>query len=501
MSQTLAVSVSSTQTMTRAEITVSAASTSTTGNALGVTTASELVEIINDRSAQWPIEYRVGSGAWQSVGENKTATVVIDLSTTTLAFRRSSNAPTLVVDLRIYSKPEGFSAGQQGDVAIFTAAEQTGLKALVARDWISGNASTALAKWRKARAKMQAGVSNAKVLAIGDSSEVGSGSTGVTGYVAGGRTTSPPVLLASMLTARGLPAQAEGSTFGNPTNGNASVFLAWDPRWTVDQWWTQVTSVTAGIGLKQARADVSGYQTKFRPTGNVTTFVVWYATLSTARNFTWAIDGGSTTVVQTGTGTVGVASVVIPAGTSGSHELTITSGTSLPQFIFAVQAYDSGTKTVEVLSSGVAGARISQFASAAAGYDYLNILGAFAPDFVQINACINEWGGSYDIPQFKTNLATVITKAKLSASVLVKTGVPSDITYVAASPGGKSLAFQQTYVDAAIEVALANDCMVLDTWRMFGSREGDTSIYTDELHPNQAGYRFRDWPVAELLTM
>ena len=133
MSQTLAVSVSSTQTMTRAEITVSAASTSTTGNALGVTTASELVEIINDRSAQWPIEYRVGSGAWQSVGENKTATVVIDLSTTTLAFRRSSNAPTLVVDLRIYSKPEGFSAGQQGDVAIFTAAEQTGLKALVAK--------------------------------------------------------------------------------------------------------------------------------------------------------------------------------------------------------------------------------------------------------------------------------------------------------------------------------------------------------------------------------
>lgn len=121
--------VNAQQAVTAATFTVSGAFDSA-GTALALTTPTEQVEIINDRSAQWPIEFQVGSGAWRQVQENKAVLVPVDLSTTTLRFRRTINSPNIVVDLNLYAKPSGLAAGNSQQVDIFSASEQSALKSL-----------------------------------------------------------------------------------------------------------------------------------------------------------------------------------------------------------------------------------------------------------------------------------------------------------------------------------------------------------------------------------
>lgn len=111
MTAELSVPVSSAQTVTRTTMNVTAAYNAA-GDLLGFTSATERLEIINLRSTQYPVQYRIGSGDWQDIKEGKTAVIGIDLSAQTVRLRRSLYAgPVMVVDLVMYSKPTGLVAG------------------------------------------------------------------------------------------------------------------------------------------------------------------------------------------------------------------------------------------------------------------------------------------------------------------------------------------------------------------------------------------------------
>lgn len=107
------------------------------GDAITSNIPTEQLEIINIRSAQWPIDYRVGSGPWESIQEGKSRVVVADLSTQTVRLRRGLNASaTLVVDLVLYAKPSGLKSGQGASVDIFTPAKVAAIDSLVSADGI-----------------------------------------------------------------------------------------------------------------------------------------------------------------------------------------------------------------------------------------------------------------------------------------------------------------------------------------------------------------------------
>ena len=94
-------------------------------------------------------------------------------------------------------------------------------------------AAASLKKWRTALAKVRDGQSNAKLAMFGDSTFLGSGSTGVTGYPAGGRSKGPCVKLADMLNSYFCPAVSH-AVIG--TGNNASMFT-WDSRFVQGAGW------------------------------------------------------------------------------------------------------------------------------------------------------------------------------------------------------------------------------------------------------------------------
>jgi hypothetical protein len=122
------VSVSATQVQTMLDMSVTA-DYAATGDEISSNVATERLEIINLRSNQWAIEYRIGSGEWQVVQAGKVGYLIADLSTQTVRIRRSKNAPSkIVVNLVLYSKPTGLKAGQS-EIDILSAVQIAALRA------------------------------------------------------------------------------------------------------------------------------------------------------------------------------------------------------------------------------------------------------------------------------------------------------------------------------------------------------------------------------------
>jgi len=339
--------------------------------------------------------------------------------------------------------------------------------------------NAALRKWAGALAKARSGVRNARIALFGDSTTAGSGANGTVGFGAGARSSCPSVKLARMLRDQGQTAYAS-AYFGNAGPLTSVQMRAWDTQ-IGGAGWAFFGAASGDSWLwPQSESTVSN-TTTYTPTNSVDTFVIWYGTNAGSRVFSYQVDAGGTTNVD-GAGTVnGLASVTVAAGAVGAHTLTIAKGSGGGNFIWGIEAYDSTVKQVQILPMGISGTRVSQAVGATAPNSGLNALQTMAPDLTVVNLCINEWKNAGNVDTFKSNLGLLIAAAKVTGDVIVVTGVPTSII-------GFPLATQKAYVDAAISVAVANGCIAVDTWRRFVSYETDTSFYTDDTHPNSAGY-------------
>lgn len=337
----------------------------------------------------------------------------------------------------------------------------------------------ALRKWATAYGKMRNGVRNARLLLIGDSTTAGSGGNGTAGFTAGGRPFCPGVKLARALRDAGATAYASGA-YGNPATLSNAQFTAWDPRFS-GTGWGPATSPQAGAWLRDFTSSTATETISFTPAESVDTFVIWYITNSGSRVFSYAVDGGAATNVDANNASTLMQSVTVAAGSVGTHALTLTKVSGLGNRIYAIQAYDSTTKAIEVIPWGISGARAQDGVASTNAYDSLTFLKTMAPDLTVINLCINEWVNAGSVASFQSNLALIVAAAQVSGDVIVQTGVPSQAaTY--------PLATQQVYVDAAIQVGIAAGAAIDDTWRKFQSNERDASIYSDGIHPNGSGY-------------
>ena len=85
-------------------------------------------------------------------------------------------------------------------------------------------------KWVDAMYSVRAGIRNARIILIADSTGAGNGANGSVGFTSGGRDFCPSVLLARYLNAdSNFPSQA-GAFFGNVGALNLSQLKAWDTR-------------------------------------------------------------------------------------------------------------------------------------------------------------------------------------------------------------------------------------------------------------------------------
>jgi len=110
--------VSATKTATQRDQAITAAYGSA-GDSITHSAATSRVQVGNLLSPKWEIQYRVGSGAWETVGPGKSKWLDIDLSTTTLKVRRSEFAlASVTVGLIIEGLPTSLVAATGGGATV-----------------------------------------------------------------------------------------------------------------------------------------------------------------------------------------------------------------------------------------------------------------------------------------------------------------------------------------------------------------------------------------------
>lgn len=371
------------------------------------------------------------------------------------------------------------------------AANGFGFNPLIGANTVDNGYMQLLQKAAAAFSKTRAGISNTKVAMFGDSTFLGSGSSGVALYPAGAREYGPCVKLASRLNQYSIPAVSHAS-FGDGASGAS--FFAWDPRFSAGAGWT-IASLNNLWSVGSYLNSSTTNPLNFTPIGSVDTFVLYYAiTSGGARSFTYAVDGGATTPVDCNAAqAIGV--LTIPAGAAGTHTLNIARVTG-GIYILGVRAYNSSIKCVEIMNMGRSGGRASNATSSnAAAWDALAAFPTWAPDLTIINLTINEWLNNGNLTTYKADMQTIINTAKATGDVILCTGVPSAI-------GSATTVTQNGVAEVVRTLARENNLLLVDNLSRFGTYEirNPQGLYTDTAHPNGPGYANAIGPIYEILS-
>ncbi len=420
-------------------------------------------------------------------------------------------------------------SGRATDTDRALAVPQTELKPYFATDPLTGavtglvgpdgNANSVFGitnkarKWQAAIGKMRNGVRNAKLLMLGDSTGVGAGATGAAGFGAGGRLKTTPLYLASELNRTYYPANCH-AVWGEGNMASIATLAAFDTRLVFGSAWTYQLLDTGGIGGRALKVTAAANSNlDFTPTAtgaasaSVDTFVVWYVKASSSAKFSWSIDAGGATVVDTSNATNDIGSVTIPAGSLGTHTLHLlwnavgATGGGSNLWILGIQAYDSTQKQIEVWQGGYNGAFVSTMNGAAQPWCVTPMIASLAPDLTVIQLQINDAAiAATPVATYKANLQTLVTTCLAVGDVMLRTGYPSQVSYNANTP----LANQKLYRDAIAAVALENDVTFDDVWTRMGSYEIQQAVlggamYADGLHPTGSVYASSASNLAKIL--
>jgi len=337
-------------------------------------------------------------------------------------------------------------------------------------------------KTRAQLAAVSGGTGYARFAVMGDSTVAGFGSTGATpnrsGAVVVGlkaalrATQSRPVLSTSYIgdqsffvtngiaahtvdsrlsapDGTGYTAQttrcAGGSMLANSLNANRLGFLAEDPVDTFDIYYAR----NAGLG-----------STKVNRVGSVQGTFNGAGTPSATLKYTYSTVLGSTDPLY----------------------FAINSGNS---FISGIDAYDSTTKSVRLFGIGWSGGRVADWIANVNGFDPFPSLLAMQLDLVVLRVGTNDARTNSGLAAFSTNLTTLVDALIAGGTnVAIATHFPFD-------PAVASQAQQDSYVQAARDVATSRSLRVFDTYARIGTYANAVAngwMY-DTLHPNASGYQ------------
>lgn len=332
-----------------------------------------------------------------------------------------------------------------------------------------------LPKWGAARANVLAGVSNAKLLMVGDSTFAGTCAQPSNVNVA---PFTFPAQLALQLTANGLNASWQSRWSDNNFTASGPGLAITDSRVTMGAW-IGGGNTTLGGALLQATATGSPFT--FTPTTSVDSFDVYYPANSGQGTITLSINGGSGTAVSEN-GTFAMNKVT-KTGTLGAGTLTIQQSVA-SVFMTGIIAYNSAVKEVSVINAGSGSAVAGTFTTNTFPFSALNVIGFLAPDLTIIDLTINDAAPPTALSTYQANLQTIITEAKISGDVILLGGVPSVSTYA-------TIANQTAINNMAAALAAKNSINYISMIDLWGSSAAIiTASYGcgDGIHLNQAGY-------------
>ncbi|NUO57296.1 MAG: SGNH/GDSL hydrolase family protein [Hamadaea sp.] len=272
---------------------------------------------------------------------------------------------------------------------------------------------------------------------------------------------------------------------------------------------TQRTDL-AGLGQRVGIIGVGGSIRTMTFTG--TGLDIYYTQGSPAGTFTYAIDGGAATSVNSNNATLKGGLIAQVRGLSaGSHTLTLTATTGGNGMYFeGVEVYNGDEAAgIHVLDGSHSGWQSDDFATGgttAPGlwYDSLN---ASAPDLVLISLGVNDWRSGSQTrltsAQTKSNLQTLI--ANIRSKVTSAPSIGLMIPYSVADPGSTPEAWPN-YRKAIHDVAQADGkCALIDLDAVAaGGFVGTTDPYalnygTDYIHPNDKLHAMLGTAVANVL--
>jgi len=343
-----------------------------------------------------------------------------------------------------------------------------------------------LTRWNAAVVAMQAGIRNAKILFLGDSTTAGFFATGVNS--AGCRDLATATVFAKSLTAE---VGYYGSTIGDGTNG-LSTFQAYDPRWVFAPEWSVGAVVGLGGGTIGCPISVSATTTTFTPAQAFDTIDIYYIQNSGYGTLNLNVDGGATLGATINTsGSLSIAKATRSCAL-GVHALNLAKPIGGQIMLIGVSTYNSAIKGVECLCAGKMGLTSTSGALAVSAWDpavstATGTIAQIAPDLTIINLSINDWVVGVAPAIYATNIQALIDVYRLYGDVVLQTGIPE-------APGTVSIANQRLIVSEMRQLAVKNGIPILDIHQIWGDYNyakntlGYFAPANDLVHPGSTGY-------------
>lgn len=333
------------------------------------------------------------------------------------------------------------------------------------------NAQT-LAKWRRALARVRAGVADARILCVGDSTTWGShgGTVHLDSY---------PARLAAMLDRSFVPAGQGIQVPSIDTHVPSQ-----DARWTMGAGWSRV--LDWGFAGRHAMLNNNAAATEpltFAPGIPCDTFRIWYQTNTSLGTLQISIDGGAP-VAQPTAGAADWLYRDITTTLASNHVVSITA-TGATVVVIGIEAWDASEKRVLVGRAGIPGTTTGQWAyTPVAGRQ--QAVEAYGADLTIINLGINDSRTTNNVPvaTYKANIKVLIEQGLIHGDVLLTTFVPSLTTF--ASP-----ALQASYWDVLRELSQEYDIGLVDIAARLGTADEQFALglaSADKVHPTNLGY-------------
>ena len=335
-----------------------------------------------------------------------------------------------------------------------------------------------MVNWRKALANMRNGVSDARILCVGDSTTLGYGTTLGSTFPTRG---AYPKVLANELAARGFPA-AEG--LGCPPSAVASNP---DGRWTGTlTGWGLLNGFGAGSAADYTNSTSTVGTLIYTPSVNCDSFYIYSLTnnLPNLSNILATATGGSQISVNGAAAPSTIRSTVASAASaSTSNTLTMTASALLGVHCVGVEPFLSTTKQILVGNAGVGGTTtVNWTGGASQTWNGLALINANAPDLTIISLGANDAGTAVSSATYLANIQSLITAAKVSGDVLLLPSIP-------AYENGGSASYLAQYYTGLVALAALNNVPMADVFNYFNQANNGTPFGAgDNVHFNNVGY-------------
>jgi lysophospholipase L1-like esterase len=373
--------------------------------------------------------------------------------------------------------------------------------AALAQSALSGFTPSNMAAWNRAKARVLAGVSDAVVAFVGDSTTVGHGAgDNPTVNMTNARFRAMPARVSARLNTLGLPASAE-AVFGSngiDTTSQLTNLLLYNPQLAISTSGTtnwRVTQIFSVAGHIVTNVSGTGAYA-LTPAAAFDSYDIYW--VNAAANGAMTTDiGGATLATLTGSGgavTVGKTSVSTnaPAATGTIIVKRVTGAN--PTYLLGIIPRNSGARRVQVLNLGWEGSQTGDWASTAsatltptsnAAYNPANMLVTLAPDLTIIKLGANDLSHSTPVATSRANLQIVINAAKAGGgSVVLVTPTPQNPA--TRDPAGLTAAYNAMLA----ELAAANGCGLIDLYSRYvgWSAANGFGYFADDVHSLPLGY-------------